>query len=356
MIIAAQHKIDSPVRKILVIQLGDIGDVVWAIPAFWALKEAFPRAELFVLVRNHNGDFLEDDARIDHVLKVNGKHEIGNLRLLKNIRREKFDLLFDLRADDRGAFLSFFSGALIRAALHYGNLPWRNRAFTHLVDPSRIKEEAFGAAQQSLQILHAFGIREQTTKPVMVVAEQMKSDILALLSNENVQAENGWISVNPFSRWLYKEWQMGNWRKLASFIWQTYRMPFIITGSMEEKKRADELTAGCDFPIYNFAGKTTIRHMAALLRMSRLHIGVDSAAPHIAAAVGTPTITIYGPSDWRYWAPTGENHRVVLPDKECVPCRSKGCEGKGRSVCLDELPVSKVQSATEAMLKRILTG
>jgi len=83
-------------------------------------------------------------------------------------------------------------------------------------------------------------------------------------------------------------------------------MPVIITGSASERKRADELAAKSHSPIYNLAGKTTLREMAALMQMSRLHIGVDSAAPHIAAAVGTPTITIYGPSDWRDWAPTGD--------------------------------------------------
>ena len=96
--------------------------------------------------------------------------------------------------------------------------------------------------------------------------------------------------------------------------------------------------------------------MAALLQMSRLHIGVDSAAPHIAAAVGTPTITIYGPSDWRDWAPTGDKNMVVLPDMDCSPCHKKGCDGKGRSICLDNLPVEKVQNAVETMLSNSVFG
>ena len=110
MLISAQHKINIPIKKILVIQLGDIGDVVWAIPAFWALKAAFPRAALSVLVRNPNGDLLSDDPHIDKIFQVDQQSVSSGLRLLKNLRWEKFDLLFDLRADDRGAFLSFLSG------------------------------------------------------------------------------------------------------------------------------------------------------------------------------------------------------------------------------------------------------
>ena len=95
--------------------------------------------------------------------------------------------------------------------------------------------------------------------------------------------------------------------------------------------------------------------MAALLQMSRLHIGVDSAAPHIAAAVGTPTITIYGPSDWRDWAVQGDRNMVVLPDMDCVPCRQKGCDGNGRSKCLDNLSIAKVQDAVETMLNKFVS-
>jgi predicted lipopolysaccharide heptosyltransferase III len=354
MIISAQHKINIPVRKILVIQLGDIGDVVWAIPAFSALKEAFPQACLSVLVRNLNGDLLLDDPHIDKIFQVDQQSVFKGLQLLKNLRREKFDLLFDLRADDRGTFISFLSGAKIRAALYYRRLFWRNRAFTHLVAPPPAKERILGAAEQSLKIIRGFAIKETTSTPQIFVAEKLKDKISVLLTEEKIETKYGWVSINPFSRWSYKEWDMDKWRQLASFIWQTYKMPVIITGSATEKQQADALAMAGRSPIYNLAGKTTLREMAALLQMSRLHIGVDSAAPHIAAAVGTPTITIYGPSDWRDWAPPGDRNQVVLPDMDCSPCHKKGCDGCGQSKCLDNLPVAKVQDAVEKMLNNLV--
>ncbi|HUN53798.1 MAG TPA: glycosyltransferase family 9 protein [Smithella sp.] len=356
MLISAQHKIDIPVRKILVIQLGDIGDVVWAIPAFWALRAAFPQAGLSVLVRNGNGEFLRDDSHIDKIFSVHGKSVLGGLQLLRNLRREKIDLLFDLRADQRGAFISFLSGAKIRAAQYYTSLPWRNRAFTHLVNPPAAKERILGASEQSLKIIRGFGIKETTARPQVFVAQNMKDEMLNLLTAEKVETKNGWVSFNPFSRWAYKEWDADKWIQLASFIWQTYDMPVIITGSATERKRAEVLAANGQSPIHNLAGRTTLRELAALLQMSRLHVGVDSAAPHIAAAAGAPTITIYGPSDWRDWAPTGDTNMVVLPEMDCVPCREKGCDGNGRSICLDNLPVVKVQHAVETMLSRSAPG
>ena len=83
MLISAQHKINIPIRKILVIQLGDIGDVVWAIPAFCALKDAFPQTVLSVLVRNPNGDLLLDDPHIDKIFQVDQQSVFKGLQLLK---------------------------------------------------------------------------------------------------------------------------------------------------------------------------------------------------------------------------------------------------------------------------------
>jgi heptosyltransferase-3 len=102
--------------------------------------------------------------------------------------------------------------------------------------------------------------------------------------------------------------------------------------------------------VYNLAGKTTLAELAGTLSLSSLHLGVDSAAPHIAAAVGTPTLTIYGPSDWRDWAPVGDQHRVIVSNMDCVPCYKKGCNGSGLSQCLETLGVDSVQKSVQELI------
>ena len=99
------------------------------------------------------------------------------------------------------------------------------------------------------------------------------------------------------------------------------------------------------------AGKTVRRSSPRSCGEARSTSGVDSAAPHIASALGTPTLTIFGPSDWRAWVVPDDLHRVVEPDMPCVPCHKKGCERKGRSVCLEELPAEKVLRAAGEMLR-----
>jgi ADP-heptose:LPS heptosyltransferase len=353
MIVAAQHKINIPIKKILVIQLGDIGDVVWMIPALWAVKNAYPLAQLMIFSRYPNAEVLLDDTRIAGVFQIRQEGGIhDSLQLLSGLRREKFDLVIDLRADDRGAITSFLTGAPLRAALFYSGLFWRNHLFTHLVNPEPAQERVFGAAEQSLQIIRGLGIKEESSVPRIVASVASEQKVRQIIAAEKITAQNGWVSINPFSRWSYKEWGIEKWRQLVSLIWEKYGMPSVIIGSAEERERAAKLFQGASSPVYNLAGRTSLRETPALLKISRLHIGVDSAAPHIAAAVGTPTITIYGPSDWRDWAPPGEKNKVVFSDMNCSPCYQKGCDGKGRSLCLDNMDVTKVQNVVEEVLNK----
>ena len=137
------------------------------------------------------------------------------------------------------------------------------------------------------------------------------------------------------------------------YVWEEFHVATVVVGGKDERIRAAELVKTGSAVVYNLAGKTTLVELAGLLRLSALHLGVDSAAPHIAAAVGTPTITIYGPSDWREWAPIGEHHRVVVPPMECVPCRQKGCDGKEWSRCLETLETGQVQEVIREALGQV---
>jgi heptosyltransferase-3 len=158
------------------------------------------------------------------------------------------------------------------------------------------------------------------------------------------------VTLNPFSRWSYKEWAPEKWVRIIDWLGKEISIAAVIVGAPSERVRADELGRSCAGKVYNLTGRTTLAELAGVLKQSRLHIGVDSAAPHIAAAVGTPTVTLYGPSDWRYWAPPGERNRVVVPEMACAPCHLKGCEGSGISRCLDTLPVERVRAVIREAL------
>jgi ADP-heptose:LPS heptosyltransferase len=366
MIIGRQHTIKGNIRSILLIQLGDIGDVVWATPTFQAVKETYPDANMSVLLREGSGCLIQEDPSIYKIFEVKRyqgsliNRIIKELRFLREVQSEKFDLVIDLRADDRGAIMAFMTRAPIRGAQHYLGLPcWRNRLFTHLVDPLPPKEKTLGAAEQSLRVVRGFGVEAKTTIPRLWVSDQVMKRVRQILSDCKIKPAisepfDQWITLNPFSRWAYKEWACEKWVHVINWLWNDFRLATVIVGSKEEKERAAELSDRCEAVPYNLAGKTSLAELAGLLSLSYLHIGVDSAAPHIAAAVGTRTITIYGPSNWRDWAPVGDQHRVISPDMDCVPCRNKGCDGLERSLCLETLVVDRVQRIIQEELEKRL--
>jgi ADP-heptose:LPS heptosyltransferase len=370
-----EEHFDKPlhVSRILLIQLGDIGDVVWFLPVLRLVHETYPDAKVSVLVREGNGSLLLAGVSSTKVFEVR-KRQRGltdrlrsSLRLVRDLRRERFDLVFDFRGDERGAYMAFLTGAPLRAALYHDHPRLRNHLFTHLVPPTGEPLAGVGAADQSLFILRAFGIETGIAVPELCLSEEVRLRATNILAEEGIppaaEASDGgerggtgagangcWVTMNPFSRWSYKEWGLLKWVRIIDWLWGEFRIAVVIVGAPVERERIEGLVGSCAEKVYNLAGKTTLAELAGVLQRSRLHIGVDSAAPHIAAAVGTPTVTLYGPSDWRYWKPPGERHRVVVPDMACAPCHQKGCDGLGTSLCLDGLEIARVQAAIREAL------
>ena len=363
-------KISNP-RRILIIQLGDIGDVVLSLPALRAVREAYPGSVVAVLLREGNGELLAAESSPPAIFEVGKKGQAGfsgrlaePLKLIRALRRERFDLVMDLRGDERGGYMAFSTGAPVRAAEYYNHLPWvRNRLFTHLAAlPGEGPAE--GAAEQYLRLLRAFGIKTGNVVPELHLSAEVSRRAAAILSGEGIPLGAGeegggtaappfsgrWVTMNPFSRWSYKEWGSEKWVKIMDWLWRDFDMAAVIVGSPQERERAANLIRAGSGKAYNLAGKTTLAELAGVIQQSRLHIGVDSAAPHIASAVATATVTLYGPSDWRYWAPPGKHHHIVTSDMGCVPCRQKGCEGREVSRCLDTLEVAPVQKVIREAL------
>ncbi|MDD5167620.1 MAG: glycosyltransferase family 9 protein [Syntrophales bacterium] len=353
MFVETQFAPFKDIHKILVIQLGDIGDVIWTIPTLLSIVAAYPYARLSVLVREPCGEILRSEPYLNNVFEVSrpqgglAQKVRQQIDLIRAIRGEGVDMAIDLRTGDRGAVMARLSGARVRAALMIRDASFlRNRMFTHLVVPTNENiRMSYGAADQSLRIVRGLGIATKTDVPVVHVADHARDSVCRLLKSAGIDMSKAMVTINPFSRWSYKEWAPDKWVKIIDWLSDTFNLGVIVVGSSSERERASVLLKACSGGIFNAAGETSLAELAALLSMSRLHIGVDSAAPHIAAAVGTPTVTIYGPSDWRDWAPVGEKHLVVVSEMACIPCHQKGCNDKGQGLCLDALSVDAVKNS-----------
>jgi heptosyltransferase-3 len=171
-----------------------------------------------------------------------------------------------------------------------------------------------------------------------------------MLRDHGISEDQPLIAFHPFSLWAYKEWVPGQGARLIDHIHSTTPARVIVTGAPEERPRASQLVKQCRIPPVNLAGETSLGNLAGILHRCRLFIGVDTAALHLAAAVGTPTIGIFGPSSPVNWAPRGPDHRVVHKRLSCVPCRQKGCDDREISRCLRELTWEEVRPIVDQSL------
>jgi heptosyltransferase-3 len=174
-----------------------------------------------------------------------------------------------------------------------------------------------------------------------------------LLQAEEISPDAKLIAFHPFSLWRYKAWGLEKHAAIMDWIADKYNASVIITGTAAQHGSADLIVQQCKSKAVNLAGKTPLGLMPALLKRCAVSIGVDTAGGHIAAAVGTPTITIFGPGNFYQWAPLADHGKIIHKHWDCVPCKQMGCDGNEFSRCLDELSVAEVKSEIEEFLDGI---
>jgi len=347
------------IRNILLIQLGDIGDVVLSFSCIRALKENFPDANIIVAVREKAKELIEDCPWAADVISINEEKRTWmeelkyQRKFFSRIRKFRFDLTIDIKPGDRGAILAFLSGARQKISFYAidGKL-WRNRVFTHLMLPQ--PEPGLHMSQHYLSLLEAYHIRTDHTWPEHHVSQDKLQKARALLKRKGVSLHRFVVAIQPFSLWKYKEWGVDKYIQLINWLISEYNVSIIITGSLDERKRADEIIEKCQRYAYNLAGETSIGTLAAVFKACKLFIGVDSAGVHISAAVGIPTLSIFGPSSVSDWAPRGKHHYVVHKTLSCVPCKDKGCQDSEFSRCLEELTLKEVKAVVKSIADGIL--
>lgn len=345
----------APVKDILVIQLGDIGDVVLTLPCIRALKETYPDARVHAAVWDKASEIVADCRWVDGVIPVRRTRGAVIARLLqqaaflRDIRKRRIDLAIDFRTGTRGAVLAGLSGARWRIGFLARDDPfWRNPMFTHLAAPAQAPGDHM--VDFHLSLLSTYDIRTPHRWPEMTPPPQRVDAVDALLRHAGVPPDRRLVVLQPFSLWRYKEWAQERYAELVRRTVRDHGVVVVVTGGPGERDRAADLAADCGEDVFNLAERTSIGEYAALLARADLFIGVDSAGMHLAAAVGTPTVLIFGPSSDADWAPRGTIHRVVRAGWDCEPCFDKGCANSGRSRCLEALDVASVADAVQASL------
>ena len=348
-------------QRALVIQLRHHGDVLLTSPVFTVLKNHAPALEVDALVYAETRVMLDFHPAISQVHVVDRRwkerHALARVahewRLHSALRARGYDLLVHLSEHPRGAWLARSLGVRCAVAHDFPRKRaiWK-RSFTHLAPlPGNGRRHR---VELNLDTLRRIGIQpgDEERKLKIVPGTDAERAVEELLAAEGLAAK-GFIHFHPGSRWQFKCWPAERAAALIDVL--AKRGECVVLTSAPDAKEL-ELIADIrkrTSHFVDFSRKTTLKQSAALCARAKLFIGVDSAPMHIAAAVQTPTIALFGPSGDLDWGPWKVPHRVVASSEHaCRPCGNDGCGGGKVSECLSLLPLESVLAAVDSLLAR----
>jgi len=350
----------AELHRALVIKLRHHGDVLLASPVLSVLKAHAPQVEIDALVYADTAEMLSLHPALDRLMvidrswKTQGplaqlRHE---LRLLAALRERHYDLIIHLTEHWRGAWLCRLCSPRwsVAPVVHGRGRRWR-QAFTHLVrQPMATGRHV---VETNLDALRRIGLQPAVAeRSLTLVPGGAAVEHVGRLLAQHGLASRGFVHVHPTSRWQFKCWPAASMAQLVRRL-QAAGLPVVLTAAPDAAERTlvRAIQEQLDRPVLDLSGQLSLKQLAALTAQARLFVGVDSAPMHIAAAMGTPVVALFGPSGDHMWGPWTPKRRVVARDDyDCRPCGIDGCGGGKISDCLVTLPVERVWTACLELL------
>ena len=326
-------------RRILLIKPSSLGDIVHALPTAAALKRCFPAAALTWLVKRQWAGVLEGSSAVHHILPVD--LSLGGWPAsIQAVRAGQFDLVVDLQGLFRSAVLGWLSGAPVRVGFANGRegSPWFYTqkvavvdSEMHAVDRYLLVPRSLGGAPPPIGTLDF---------PLAVDSGADKNVTEMLLSGGAI-AGSPLVAINAGARWPTKQWPSSAFAEVADQL-QDQGIRVVVIGSVVESQQASTVVEHMRTSAINLVGKTSIKELIALLRRVRLLITNDSGPMHLAAALGTPVVALFGPTDPGRTGPYGLGHRVLRSGIPCSPCFSRRCVNPKTLECLTTISPGQV--------------
>ena len=305
-------------ERILVVKLDHLGDVLLATPVFSNLRRAYPNAELHALTGEWSRVVLERHPDVNRVVEYNSPAfcRTGQptsfretFRLYRQLRREKYDLMVELRSDWRViwfACLRLTRKRLSRAALQVANkLGFAQFSGTH-------------ETTRNLDVLKQAGIPIPVQTAIFSVTAEDKKWAFDFLTTYRIDRQRPLIAIHPGSPIALKRWLPERYAELTDWLVTQKCAQILFVGVKDEIPIIAEIQGRMQKESINIAGKTTLTQLASILRACNVFIGNDSGPMHLAAAIGTQTIGLYGPGDPTRFGPAGEKCQTIRRKSRCM--------------------------------------
>ena len=349
----------SKLNRVLVVKLRHHGDVLLTSPVFSALKAHHPHLQVDALVYKETEEMLSLHPGLDQLFTIDRSWKKQGTRyllskekeLLQALKGRQYDLLVLLTEQWRGLFLKRLLKIPYAVVADYGRRQsrlWRS-SFTHIYPqtPKRHKVEFHLDALRKLG-LHP---KPDEKKLSLVVSQDDQDVVSSLLESHGVSGD--FIVLHPASRWFYKCWEVEKYAALIDRL-RAQGHQVVISGApgRAEQQLISDIKSNLSFDVVDLSGKLSLKQLGNLIERATCFIGVDSVPMHIAAAMGTPLVALFGPSSQAIWRPWCDHYEIVSTQPSCQPCFQHGCGNSEFSECIANIEVQDVLAAAERMLNK----
>lgn len=336
-------------QNILIVKLSAIGDVIHALPVAHALKQKYPMARITWIVEKPAFDLLTNNPDIDEIL-VFDKPKFKSLTglfvngsaLSRQLKSREFDLALDLQGLFKSAAITWLSGSTHKFG--YCNM----REMSHLVSKPICGSNRNGhVVDRYLDVARAVGCDVSNPEFPIHITEQEAAVATAIAAQSGLNINRPYVVLAPGTNWPTKCWPTSHYAGLADKFFDMPIIPVII-GGPGDKHLAQEIISRTHVPPIDLTSKTSLKQLAYLIKHACAFIGGDTGPMHLAIALGTPVITMFGPTDPKRNGPYHGNNVVLRPPGDCTSCWGRSCSRQTQ--CLDLIKIEDVWEAVKRIV------
>jgi len=341
-----------------------MGDVLLSTPVIRSLRKSHPHAHITMVVNKGTEEVIQHNPDINKIIALDRerlkatnlwKRLQANVEYIREVRRHRYDLVLDLTGGDRSAILSLLTKAPIRLGLEVKNPTFsinsrfKNICYTATIKP---KFKTLHAIDYHLSMIEFLGLEPVKDGLEIFIPQSDKAFVENWLRQQGIGSNISYVAIHPGARWWFKQWPLGKFAILADRIQSELGVPVVFIGGEKEIDDLNKIEEHMETDAIMVKGKFSVLQIAALTDRAALFVGNDNGPMHIAAAVKTPVIALFGPSDPAVWGPWGDGHVVIQKEVPCCPCPHRGCK-MGEKNCMELISVEEVFEKVSEKLNKV---
>jgi len=313
-------------KKILIVNVNWLGDVLFTTPIFKAIKKSYPESYVACVAVPRVKEVLEGNPYIDELIIFDeeGKQKsiLGKIGFISQLRAKHFDTVFLLHRSFTRTLITYLAGIPERVGYY---TPKGGFLLTKAITP--VDYERMHRMDYYLNLFEAYGIAIEDRNYEFFISDYDRGFIAALLMENKVDKDDFLVVLNPGGNWDLKRWPKERFAYLADKLLEDFNAKVVISGSAQDNFLTSEIVNLMNHKPIVLTGKTNLKQLAALLERAKLVVSADSGPMHIACAVGTPSIVLFGPTSPAITGPRGNNQCIIIQkDMDCkIPCYKLDC-------------------------------